>query len=864
MLLLPKSVFYARQRLWLDLKAGKLTDEAFYQKLLDLDADDYIGLSGSGGRRWEAGDDAGAEESYWHAIEANPCVWEPYLDLARVLYRGGSPDLANGLGELGLLKRMRAEPEEVFQEADYEKAGIEGEVLEKLKQLPASAKVELLTLSMRENRADEPESVTERLRPLRLIERMLEEGAPSEETVDAFIAAGSSVVPLLVGVLRAWAQDFLDEDGDTDLENALALLGETGSPAEIPHVLEFVDLTNQIASGASEWALGRIIERYPEESAKLIESIVPALGMAARIKVAEQMLRYPDFDPAAKLLKRLSENMESITQDDRDSFFPALVGVMAGARGRQGVDLGRAAFRSQASLLSRTARRECEDLLTALTEEGMARISLPPSPFTVYDICAGDADWGVEKDEETEDELLPAPEPIRRQATPGRNDPCWCNSGKKYKKCHLDSDEFKRREMTGVEKTEKTTIGMPGEFNHLRRGLGEFVGQVLPKREMKQALLEFYGEEPRDEKDELPLIDWMIHDRFSPTLGQTVLEEFLKRRPRLTTRERDLLEAWSRSYVGLYEVRQLKVGTGAELNDLITGETFFVHDISISRKLAKWDGLFARVAPGERGTELGGAALTVPRMQLEKVREWMDNDREESRLSWPEYLKNNWPRIRRQSLEIAANWMESLQLSNTDGEELLLSKAVYTILDEDTVIRALESGGEFTEDSGEGGHRSFVWLNQKKTLLGNIRIGSEELTLECNSRERLERGKLLIPAAAGASLRHLRDEFTTQKDLKRRMKEEPREASSGKSEVPKEVRDEILTRVMEDHYSGWPDTALPALDGKTPRQAVKTAKGRRIVREVLKLIENGEEWKRQRGEPFFDVGKIRADLGLDE
>lgn len=24
---------------------------------------------------------------------------------------------------------------------------------------------------------------------------------------------------------------------------------------------------------------------------------------------------------------------------------------------------------------------------------------------------------------------------------PGRNDPCWCGSGKKYKKCHIDSDE---------------------------------------------------------------------------------------------------------------------------------------------------------------------------------------------------------------------------------------------------------------------------------------------------------------------------------------------------------------------------------------------------------------------------------------
>ena len=24
--------------------------------------------------------------------------------------------------------------------------------------------------------------------------------------------------------------------------------------------------------------------------------------------------------------------------------------------------------------------------------------------------------------------------------TPGRNDPCWCGSGKKYKKCHMAAD----------------------------------------------------------------------------------------------------------------------------------------------------------------------------------------------------------------------------------------------------------------------------------------------------------------------------------------------------------------------------------------------------------------------------------------
>ncbi|PJF41952.1 MAG: preprotein translocase subunit SecA [Phototrophicales bacterium] len=33
------------------------------------------------------------------------------------------------------------------------------------------------------------------------------------------------------------------------------------------------------------------------------------------------------------------------------------------------------------------------------------------------------------------------PEPIRNTAKLGRNDPCWCGSGKKYKNCHLRSDQ---------------------------------------------------------------------------------------------------------------------------------------------------------------------------------------------------------------------------------------------------------------------------------------------------------------------------------------------------------------------------------------------------------------------------------------
>lgn len=45
----------------------------------------------------------------------------------------------------------------------------------------------------------------------------------------------------------------------------------------------------------------------------------------------------------------------------------------------------------------------------------------------------------------------PEPPPFTREI--GRNEPCWCGSGRKYKKCHWKSDDGKRREAELIEKS---------------------------------------------------------------------------------------------------------------------------------------------------------------------------------------------------------------------------------------------------------------------------------------------------------------------------------------------------------------------------------------------------------------------------
>jgi hypothetical protein len=186
--------------------------------------------------------------------------------------------------------------------------------------------------------------------------------------------------------------------------------------------------------------------------------------------------------------------------------------------------------------------------------------------------------------------------------------------------------------------------------------------------------------------------------------------------------------------------------------------------------------------------------------------------------------------------------------------------------DRETLTAALRNCPEISEDD-EGKH--YVWLRgpagqEGRTVLGNMRLEGAEMVFECNSKQRHERGKRMLAKLAGPAVEHLRDEFTTQREMKRRALNEPRAAEPVRDEIPPEVRNKLLTEYMEQHAAKWPDMALPALGGQTPRQAVKTAAGRLKVAALLRDFENSEEHKRQAGEPFYEVARLRAELGLKE
>lgn len=82
------------------------------------------------------------------------------------------------------------------------------------------------------------------------------------------------------------------------------------------------------------------------------------------------------------------------------------------------------------AIVALTEDDESEPELSPFSEDG------PPSMSTERLNAFADAVWSVYDLREIWRGIGPRVETLRRADVPGRNDPCYCGSGKKYKKCH--------------------------------------------------------------------------------------------------------------------------------------------------------------------------------------------------------------------------------------------------------------------------------------------------------------------------------------------------------------------------------------------------------------------------------------------
>lgn len=202
-----------------------------------------------------------------------------------------------------------------------------------------------------------------------------------------------------------------------------------------------------------------------------------------------------------------------------------------------------------------------------------------------------------------------------------------------------------------------------------------------------------------------------------------------------------------------------------------------------------------------------------------------------------------------------------LKLHTTSGEPVLISKAIFESKDKEVVIKGLLEIKGF-----EQGKNHFIWYDKRNkegsaTILGNAEIKGNKLILESNSKKRLERGKKLILKALSDVVTHRADTFQdpmeAMKSFKTTLPEKP------ENELPMETQQQFYTQFMQKHNEKWLKEKIPALDGQTPLQAVKTEEGRKKVTELLKLFEHGEEYNKKKGEPHYDLSWMLERPGLE-
>ena len=455
-----------------------------------------------------------------------------------------------------------------------------------------------------------------------------------------------------------------------------------------------------------------------------------------------------------------------------------------------------------------------------------------------------------------EDDPVPA-EPARGPVPPvGRNAPCPCGSGKKYKHCHLGAD------------------APPGRapIHDLDRRLAEQLTRYAQRRFGDELLR---AREDFDDAEEAATLSvpWSLF--HFPVRGRPIVEWFLEdRRTYLAPNERSWLEAQARAWISVWEVQAVEPGESLTVEDLLTGERRTVREASASRILAARDAFLGRVTDHDRQTVLTGSyPRPLPPLEAAEVVRQV-----RARLR----LKRAVPIDRLRAAPIGRylidRWEEAVDelddrpsvpptLQNTDGDEFLLTTDRFEFdpamrSELEARIRAME-GVEPPEASEQkpsyaflraGNARHPEWEN---TVLGTAWVSDGALKVETNSLRRADALRARLGEALGELVRHRTRDHTDPRAFFRNPAEhrEPEPLEPASPEVQAVLREQ-----KERHYARWIDVPLPALDEHTAREAVRTARGRERVDLLLKDLENREA--RQPAGVRFDFGPIRRALGL--
>lgn len=171
----------------------------------------------------------------------------------------------------------------------------------------------------------------------------------------------------------------------------------------------------------------------------------------------------------------------------------------------------------------------------------------------------------------------------------GRNDPCPCGSGKKYKKCHADSEQG---------------APQPSGPSAVHQNDGRVVEEIMrwAGARFGEAFAPFQAF-PYEFNPSGPDVDlfapWSVYEYF---IGdRRVIDAYLEEHTSsIAPSLRTWLGAQARAWLSVWEMLSVEPGVSVRARDMLTGEVRAIREARGSTQLQRGDALLARVVE-ERG-----------------------------------------------------------------------------------------------------------------------------------------------------------------------------------------------------------------------------------------------------------------------
>ncbi|MFO7928051.1 MAG: SEC-C metal-binding domain-containing protein [Candidatus Humimicrobiaceae bacterium] len=483
----------------------------------------------------------------------------------------------------------------------------------------------------------------------------------------------------------------------------------------------------------------------------------------------------------------------------------------------------------------------------------------------------------------------------------GRNDPCPCGSGKKYKKC------------CGAKKgiTEMSKYRYD-RYLQIRNSATQKIYEIAEKEMdcfLDDSLEYLYQNLLLDVDEQAPPRDEELFDNIVGYMGMQLMvfglpiESVLKSNPDsisdcylwkyclknfgnlFSEDEKKFMERLKQGFCGFFKVIDIEESPYnypvVLARDLLGQKTFRIMDRMLAKQVVKHDIICGIACPYEDSHYIMECPAPVSiSLEYQGLIEMLIGDYcRDFKKKYKKYLTKNMRYSKVLNLFPAILFLVVLdycyylnnlpepKMVNRDREEIRFSVSNYKIKDRkltEEKILALK-GMELVEKDNK--KTTIHWLNQENTILGTVYVKKKEISFETNSVGRLERWKKLV---YGIPMELKDTEFTSLEELKNRSSAKERAGKVQEElDIPEKEFKEFALGWWDKHYEDWISNSIPALDGLSPEEAVKDPSGRQEVEKLIDEYENHalKEKKKNKSQnlyKYFDADEIRKRLGIKE